>query len=62
MKKYEKKPLEFCTCKDGDMSITIDWEFGYWDACSKCGKPIAESFHPYDHYDGEDHIDIDEER
>ena len=34
---------------------------GYWDACCNCGKKIEDGHHFYNHYDGEDHDDIDDE-
>ncbi|MBR6051057.1 MAG: hypothetical protein IKP68_07625 [Clostridia bacterium] len=52
---------EFCACKNR-RSITSDTEsneFGYWDTCCVCGKHIEYGFHHYNHYDGEDHDDID---
>ena len=33
-------------------------EWGYWDVCCTCGKPLEDGFHYYNHYDGEDHDDI----
>ncbi len=52
---------EFCSCKKL-RSITSDTEsseFGYWDTCCICGKHLEDGFHYYNHYDGEDHDDID---
>jgi len=50
---------DYCKCK-GQRSITsYEGEFGYWDVCCNCGKPIEDGFHYYNHYDGEDHDDID---
>lgn len=52
---------EFCTCK-APASIYSDTEscdFGYWDVCGKCNKKIKDGFHYYNHYDGEDHDDVD---
>lgn len=52
---------EYCTC--GRLKgITFDAEsseWGYWDICCSCGKRIEDGFHYYNHYDGEDHVDID---
>ena len=52
---------EFCVCKKirSVSSDTEASEFGYWDTCCICGKHIEDGFHYYDHYDGEDHDDID---
>lgn len=52
---------EYCVCKKL-RSITSDTEsseFGYWDTCCICGKHLEYGFHYYNHYDGEDHDDID---
>lgn len=52
--------FEFCTCKELH-SITTGFEddFGYWDVCCDCGRKIEDGYHYYNHYDGEDHDDID---
>lgn len=34
---------------------TVTGEWGWWDVCCKCGKEIEDSFHYYNHFDGEDH-------
>lgn len=52
---------DYCTCKTLK-SLTSDTEsndFGYWDTCCVCGKHLENGFHYYNHYDGEDHDDID---
>lgn len=52
---------KYYTC-NGHTSIYVDTEssdFGYWDVCSDCNKKIEDGFHYYNHYDGEDHDDID---
>ena len=51
---------EFCKCKDLQALTVEDGEFGYWDICCTCGLPIEDGYHYYNHYDGEDHCDIDE--
>ena len=51
---------KYCICKKL-RSITSDTEsseFGYWDTCCICGKHLEDGFHYYNHYDGEDHDDI----
>ena len=56
----EEKENEYCTC--GIASIYADTEssdFGYWDVCSACNKKIEDCFHYYNHYDGEDHDDVE---
>ncbi|MDO4535731.1 MAG: hypothetical protein Q4B63_07990 [Clostridium perfringens] len=51
---------EFCNC-GRCTSITTGFEddWGYWDVCVNCGKKIEDGYHYYNHYDGEDHDDID---
>ena len=52
---------EYCVCLKLH-SVTSDIassEFGYWDTCCVCGKHLEDGFHYYNHYDGEDHDDID---
>lgn len=51
--------IGYCNCKRSHGITTELEEFGYWDVCCECGKPIECGFHYYDHYDGEDHDDID---
>lgn len=50
-----------CGCPNGIMADTGSNEWGYWDMCCKCGKRIEGGFHYYNHYDGEDHDDIDDD-
>jgi hypothetical protein len=51
--------IGYCRCQ-GRPPITSELEeFGYWDICCSCGKPLEDGFHYYNHYDGEDHDDID---
>ena len=55
------KKNEYCTC-NGRSSVYSDTEsneFGYWLVCNNCNKKIEDEFHYYNHYDGEDHDDID---
>lgn len=50
---------DYCKCKNcTSLTSQID-EFGYWDVCCDCGKPLEDGFHYYNHYDGEDHDDAD---
>ena len=60
-KNVEKEINEFCTCYNisGVYSDTQSSSFGYWDICANCNKKIEDGFHYYNHYDGEDHDDID---
>lgn len=57
------KTEEYCTCgcQKGVTSDTESDEWGYWDVCCNCGKRIEGGFHCYNHYDGEDNDDIDED-
>mgnify|MGYP002562591201 FL=1 len=62
MRDFKGVPIEktgYCKCKQRQ-SITIETkEFGYWYICTACGKPLEDGFHYYNHYDGEDHDDLD---
>ena len=50
---------DYCQCKNMKSITTEACEHGYWDICCQCGKRIEGGFHYYNHYDGEDHDDID---
>jgi hypothetical protein len=39
---------EYCTCESIEAIYTNNGYFGYWDMCSKCNKPLEDSFHYYD--------------
>lgn len=48
-----------CDCRNG---VEIDMEsddWGYWEICRECGKRVEDGYHYYNHYDGEDHYDMD---
>lgn len=52
---------EFCQCT-GPLTITDvddENEFGYWNVCCSCGKKLEDGYHYYNHYDGEDHEELD---
>ncbi len=50
----------YCTCTGvTDTTRGFEDENGYWDVCCSCGKKIEDEHHYYNHYDGEDHDDID---
>lgn len=53
------KEEDYCKCKFRSAVTSFIDDFGYWDICCNCGKPIEDGFHYYNHYDGEDHDDID---
>lgn len=57
----KNKKADYCTCNTPSSiySDTESSDFGYWDVCSKCNKKVEDGFHYYNHYDGEDHDDID---
>lgn len=59
-RKVTREESEFCNCGICT-SITTGFEddWGYWDVCVKCGKKLEDGHHYYNHYDGEDHDDID---
>lgn len=50
---------DYCKCKHIKSITTEEGDFGYWDVCCQCGKRIENGLHYYNHYDGEDHDDID---
>lgn len=50
---------DYCKCENVKSITTKECEFGYWEICCQCGKRIEDGFHYYNHYDGEDHDDID---
>lgn len=54
---------QYCTCgrRKGLTSDTESDEWGYWDICVNCGKRIEDGFHYYNHYDGEDHTEMDDD-
>lgn len=59
---FKGMPIEkigYCKCKSTTSVTSEIEEWGYWDVCCKCGKPIEDGFHYYNHYDGEDHDDLD---
>lgn len=39
---------EYCTCEDVKGVYSTVGEFGYWDMCSGCSKPLEDGFHYYD--------------
>ena len=49
----------YCKCTHITSITSEDEDWGYWDVCCECGKPIENGFHYYNHYDGEDHDDLD---
>lgn len=59
---YNRKKIndaDFCKCTHCSAITSQMEEFGYWDVCCDCGKPLEDGFHYFNHYDGEDHDDID---
>ncbi len=50
---------DFCKCTHCSAITSQMEEFGYWDVCCDCGKPLEDGFHYFNYYDGEDHDDID---
>ena len=52
---------DFCQCKcpSSIYSDTESSDFGYWDICCDCNKKLGDGFHLYNHYEGEDHDDVD---
>jgi len=52
---------ELCNCNGAYpiYSDTESSEFGYYYRCSHCDKKIDGEIHYYNHYDGEDHDDVE---
>ena len=46
---------EFCQCEHCSSVTTKSDDFGCWDVCSDCGKPLEDSYRPH-----EEEMDIDE--
>ena len=46
----------FCKCNIHNSIYAGIGEWGEWDICSNCNKPIEDSYRDYNHYDGEDHV------
>jgi len=55
----ELKKDDYCKCTKRSSVTSYEEEFGYWDICCSCHKPIEDGFHYYNHYDGEDHDEND---
>lgn len=53
------KKEDYCTCNARSSITSFEEDFGYWDICCDCKRPIEGGFHYYNHYDGEDHDDLD---
>ena len=49
----------YCKCKNIKGVYCVCEEWGYWDVCSNCNKPLDGEFHYYNHFDGEDFDDAD---
>lgn len=39
---------EYCACENVKSLYSTEIEFGYWDTCSDCDKPLEDRFHYYD--------------
>lgn len=52
---------DYCECEErtGVYANTELDEFGYWYMCNTCNKKVEDGFHYYNHFEGEDHDDID---
>lgn len=60
MPNFQRKTLpadNYCKCKQRKSITSAIGEWGYWDVCCTCKKPLEDGFHYYNHYDGEDHDD-----
>lgn len=56
---YNQKKDEYCHCGGTTVTSELD-DFGYWYVCCECGKRKENGYHYFNHYDGEDHDDIDD--
>lgn len=59
---FRGKPIDkvgYCNCYSSSAVTSENEEWGYWEVCCSCDKPVEDGFHYYDHYDGKDHDDID---
>ena len=56
----EKNIKQICTCDNIKVtySDTKSSSFSYWDICANCNKKFEDGLHYYNHYDGQDHDDI----
>lgn len=53
--------MDYCKCaRVKGITSGCEDDFGYWDVCCDCGKPLEDAYHYYNHYDGEDQEDIDD--
>ena len=50
---------DYCTCGASCAATGFEDDFGYWYVCTFCNKKIEGEHHYYNHYDGEDHDDIE---
>ena len=53
--------IGYCQCKKRSSLTSVIEDTGYWLICCDCGKPIEDGFHYYNHFDGEDHEEWEEE-
>jgi hypothetical protein len=51
---------EYCTCNKRSSIYGDSDDWGCWDVCVNCNKPIEGSYTYFNHYDGEDHCDYDD--
>ena len=45
----------YCRCEQPQAVTTESEEFGYWDVCCTCRRPLEDGYHAFNHYDGEYH-------
>lgn len=48
---------EFCECEHSSSLYNEHDDWGNWDVCSDCKKPIEDTYQYFNHSDGEDHCD-----
>lgn len=44
----EVENIDYCQCEHIKGIHTVNGEFGYWELCSECDKPIEDGFHYFD--------------
>jgi hypothetical protein len=47
--------LQYCECHGTYPVTDVQGEFGYILICTKCKKPLKDSYTTFNHFDGEDH-------
>lgn len=56
MEKFIPYEPPYCECKVLNSVSTEIGEWGQWDVCNDCNRPVEDTFEYFNHYDGEDHV------